>query len=671
MYLEQVFTQILKMSMTAGWCILAVLVLHLIFHKAPKKYLYALWLVVAFRLLCPFSISTPVGIFQGEQTTVRQTVSEQTSVEQAAVLRSDNSSKVQPMENSQQISIAGGEQQETPARPIIHVAGEKRVLRLASRIWVIGMAALAGYYVFSLWRIRRKLKKAVLAEEQNHHPDWGKIPIYECDSLPSPFAMGMLHPKIYLPYGMKPENREMVLLHEQYHIRRKDQLVKAMACPLLAVYWFHPLVWTAWAVMCRDMEMSCDEKVLELIGKARKKEYSMALLQFASEKPIQSLSMPLGFGEPNVKSRIQHVLKYKKAAVGTGAAAVILIVAGIWLMAGRTGKAQLSEGDEKAVQEQTTEALSDSGAKTTSENETEVASQDEEQVSGEIEQSEETVPAQTSSMPFAVGYDAQETDSTTYLGSDSVQSSYALLVDLDDNTIVSQKSAYDRINPASMTKILTVLVAAEHVTDLDDTFIITKEITDFSYSHDCSAVGFLDEETVTVRDLLYGTILPSGGDAAAGLACYVAGSMDSFVNMMNEKLAELGLSDTAHFTNCVGLYDENHYCSIYDMAMILKAAVENDLAREVLTAHTYTTSATEQHPEGITISNWFLRRIEDKDTKGTVVCAKTGFVAQSGNCAASYEETDSGKHYICVTANAHSSWRCIYDHVAVYQEYTK
>ena len=356
---------------------------------------------------------------------------------------------------------------------------------------------------------------------------------------------------------------------------------------------------------------------------------------------------------------------------GMGCCAVILIVAGIWLMAGRTGKAQLSEGDEKAVQEQTTEALSDSGAKTTSENETEVASQDEEQVSGEIEQSEETAPAQTSSMPFAVGYDAQETDSTTYLGSDSVQSSYALLVDLDDNTIVSQKSAYDRINPASMTKILTVLVAAEHVTDLDDTFTITKEITDFSYSHDCSAVGFLDEETVTVRDLLYGTILPSGGDAAAGLACYVAGSMDSFVNMMNEKLAELGLSDTAHFTNCVGLYDENHYCSIYDMAMILKAAVENDLSREVLTAHTYTTSATEQHPEGITISNWFLRRIEDKDTKGTVVCAKTGFVAQSGNCAASYEETDSGKHYICVTANAHSSWRCIYDHVAVYQEYTK
>ena len=333
MHLEQVFTQILKMSMTAGWCILAVLGLHLIFHKAPKKYLYALWLVVAFRLLCPFSISTPVGIFQDEQTAVGQMVSEQTSVEQAAVLRSDDPSEVQLMENSQQISIAGGEQQEMPARSIIHVAGEKRVLRLASRIWVIGMAVLTGYYVFNLWRIRWKLKRAVLAQEQSCHPGWRQIPVFECDSLSSPFAMGMLYPKIYLPYGMKPENREMVLLHEQYHIRRKDQLVKAMACLLLAVYWFHPLVWTAWTVMCRDMEMSCDEKVLELIGKARKKEYSMALLQFASEKPIQSLSMPLGFGEPNVKSRIQHVLKYKKAAVGTGVAAVILIVA-VFLLLG-------------------------------------------------------------------------------------------------------------------------------------------------------------------------------------------------------------------------------------------------------------------------------------------------------------------------------------------------
>ena len=287
------------------------------------------------------------------------------------------------------------------------------------------------------------------------------------------------------------------------------------------------------------------------------------------------------------------------------------------------------------------------------------------------EEEQEEEPAVNPDIPFASGYTFEGADSAAAVNVETVLSTYALLVDLDNNTVVAQRNANDRMIPASMTKILTVLVAAEHVTDLDDTFTITREITDYSYSNDCSAVGFGDGETVTVRDLLYGTVLPSGADAAAGLAFYVSGSLEGFVDLMNEKLDELGLSDTAHFTNCVGLYDENHYCTPYDMAVILKAAVENELCREALSAHTYTTSPTEQHPEGITISNWFLRRIEDKETNGEVVCAKTGYVAQSGSCAASYEVTDSGKHYICVTADTYSSWRCIYDHVAIYQEYTE
>ena len=175
---------------------------------------------------------------------------------------------------------------------------------------------------------------------------------------------------------------------------------------------------------------------------------------------------------------------------------------------------------------------------------------------------------------------------------------------------------------------------------------------------------------MTVKDLFYGTILPSGADAALGLATYVAGDQDAFVALMNEKLKELGLSDTAHFTNCVGLYDENHYCTVYDMAMILEAALDNELCREVLAAHTYTTSSTSEHPEGITISNWFLRRIEDKETGAEILCGKTGFVAQSGSCAASYGEDENGKGYICVTADSTSSWRCIYDQVALYSEFT-
>ncbi len=282
---------------------------------------------------------------------------------------------------------------------------------------------------------------------------------------------------------------------------------------------------------------------------------------------------------------------------------------------------------------------------------------------------EDTAQEAENSYVVTGDYSITGQDSASYLGSDKVNSTRALLVDADNRTVIAQRGAGDRISPASMTKVLTLLVAVEHVSDLEDSFTITREITDYSYSHDCSAVGFDENETVTVKDLLYGTILPSGGDAAAGLAYYISGSLDGFVELMNEKLDELGLSGTAHFTNCVGLYDENHYCTLYDMAVIMEAAMDNPLCKEILNTRTYTTSQTEQHPDGITISNWFLRRIEDKDTHGEILGAKTGYVVQSGNCAVSFCKSDDGRQYICVTADAHSSWRCIYDHVAIYQTY--
>lgn len=376
--------------------------------------------------------------------------------------------------------------------------------------------------------------------------------------------------------------------------------------------------------------------------------------------------------------RIQRRRQRRKQILVFGCAGIVLVIllaAGIWLLNKRAdekeenGKQEVSledPGDLDAVisdEENAAEPSDHTGGGPSEENTSEEETPEEE-ASKEEQETE-------SSLPFAGGYTMESTESTAAVDSESVLSTYAILIDLDNNTITAQRNVYDRISPASMTKILTVLVAAEHITDLDDTFTITREITDYSYSNDCSAAGFDDGETVTVRDLMYGTILPSGADAAAGLACYVSGSLDGFVDLMNEKISELGLSGSAHFTNCVGLYDENHYCTVYDMAIILKAAVENELCREVLSAHIYTTSPTEQHPEGIELSNWFLRRIEDKETNGEVVCAKTGFVAQSGSCAASYAVSNQGKHYICVTADTYSSWRCIYDHVAVYQKYTE
>lgn len=273
-------------------------------------------------------------------------------------------------------------------------------------------------------------------------------------------------------------------------------------------------------------------------------------------------------------------------------------------------------------------------------------------------------------VPEPVHYSAQTT-SDTAAPPGEVNSTNAVFIDLETGNILAQRDYKAVVNPASMTKVLTVLVAAEHVTDLDDTFTMTIDITDYSYSNDCSSVGFAVGEVVTVRDLFYGTVLPSGGDAAVALATYVAGSQEAFVEMMNDKAQELGLSETAHFTNCVGLYDREHHCSVYDMAMIMEAAIDNEICREVLKAHTYTTSATEQHPEGITVSNWFLRRIEDKDTGGEVICAKTGYVDQSKSCAVSYGVDAGGRGYVCATAGAYSSWRCIYDHVAMYKAYAR
>ena len=265
--------------------------------------------------------------------------------------------------------------------------------------------------------------------------------------------------------------------------------------------------------------------------------------------------------------------------------------------------------------------------------------------------------------------------------SDSIISEYGVVIDVADNRILAQKGAKTRISPASMTKVLTVLTAADALgiggedwesnPVLDEKFTITIQITDYSFVNDCSNVGFDVGEEVTVRDLFYGTILPSGADAALGLAMYVAETHEGFVELMNQKLEQLGLSDSSHVTNCVGLYDAEHYSTVYDIGVILKMAADNPFCREVLSAHTYNTAPTELHPEGLLLSNWFLRRIEDRDTHGEVICAKTGYVVQSKNCAASLAADGSGREYICVTAGSSSTWKCIADQVELYQTWLK
>ena len=264
----------------------------------------------------------------------------------------------------------------------------------------------------------------------------------------------------------------------------------------------------------------------------------------------------------------------------------------------------------------------------------------------------------------------------------AVQSLYAVALDAQSGEILAERSSDTRINPASMTKVLTLLTAVEAIetgtaapdgvtawkgsAPLEGVAVITKDIRDYCWSNQCSVAYYETYEKPVVEDLLYAAILPSGADASLALANYVAGSHPAFVDRMNEKAASLGLQD-AHFTNCVGLYDPDHHCTVRDMAVIMKAAMDNALCRQVLGARTWRTRSTEEHPNGLLLTNRFLRSADKQDAGLTFLGAKTGYVRQSGNCAVSMAVRADGREFVCATGMAAGSSQAIRDHAALYR----
>ncbi len=247
-----------------------------------------------------------------------------------------------------------------------------------------------------------------------------------------------------------------------------------------------------------------------------------------------------------------------------------------------------------------------------------------------------------------------------------------IIVDKRDNTIVAERYAYQRAYPASTTKIMTLLTAVEHITDYSETFTMTYEITDPLYVEDASVAGFLNGEKVNMTDLLYGTILPSGADAAMALAVHIAGSEENFVKLMNEKVAELGLADT-HFDNVTGLHSENNYSTAYDMAIILDAALKNSLCKEVLSTYQYTTAVTPQHPEGILLSSTLFTYMYGTEPEtATILGGKTGFVNESGYCIASYGSNNAtNNEYIVVTLGNSARMPAFFGQIDLYKEFVK
>lgn len=318
--MENLFFMNLQMGITAVPVILVVFLVRWGICRAPKKYSYALWAVVGMRLVFPFSVSSVFSLFNlkifqraGMGKNIIQPVMDDMAGWQAAGA----------VENGQKLSGAVGSVGIPHIQPQVDAVFADKVLWVGAAVWITGILICLLYFLVSWVRIKRSVRKAVCWKDN----------IWECEAVDSPFVMGVFCPKIYIPFHLEGMERKMLLMHETCHIRRRDHLVKLFAFGLLAVYWYYPFVWAAYFAMMKDMEMSCDEWVLERLGADRKKQYSSLLLDFAEERHEGAVSGILGFGENVTKSRIKNILNFRHFGRWKAAALAVLCMAVVVFLA--------------------------------------------------------------------------------------------------------------------------------------------------------------------------------------------------------------------------------------------------------------------------------------------------------------------------------------------------
>ncbi len=333
MPISTIFHTILQMTGTASLCILAVLLIRLLLKKAPRVFSYALWSVVLFRLLCPFSFESVLSLIPSAQ------VVEPTG--QAGLPFQVNTNI--PVIDTPVNEYLGSHYYEGVTVPTDFSLDLSQVL---GTIWLVGCMLLLGISLISFVRLRKKLRGAV----------WEEANIYHARGLQTAFVLGIFRPKIYLPEGLSEKERRYILLHEQTHIRRKDYLARLAAFAALCLHWFNPLVWLAFFVSSRDMEMSCDEAVLKKLGNEVKKDYSTSLLSLASGRRWVG-GTPLAFGEGDTKSRIKNVLSYRKPAFWVLIAAVIAVAAAVFLLAANPKKSDKTVTESPFGQEYEVDAI--------------------------------------------------------------------------------------------------------------------------------------------------------------------------------------------------------------------------------------------------------------------------------------------------------------------------
>lgn len=289
--MSALFLKILNLGITASYVIAAVMLLRLIFRKkAPKKLICALWAMVGVRLVCPFSLESVLSLIPSAETVPPEIVS--SPAPQIASGFAAFNSVVNPVLSQ---SFAPTPEQSVSPMQILTEVG--------AWVWLIGVLAVCLYGLISYVQLKRKMADAVLLSGN----------IFESEKAESPFILGFFRPKIYLPFSLSDADRENVIAHETAHIKRKDHIIKPLAFLLLAVYWFNPLVWVSYGLLCRDIELACDEKVIRALPEDSRKIYAKSLLDCAVKRKSIA-ACPLAFGEVGVKTRIKGIMNYKKPA---------------------------------------------------------------------------------------------------------------------------------------------------------------------------------------------------------------------------------------------------------------------------------------------------------------------------------------------------------------------
>ncbi len=314
--MSELFLRIVNMSIAASWIVLAILVLRSLLKKAPKWISVLLWGLVAIRLICPFSIESMFSLIPSAETVSPDIMLNKTPQINSGIPMINNA--VNPVIDSS-LSPAPGDS----ANPL------QIWIPILSVVWIAGMVVLIAYMAISCLRVRNQVKTAVLFLKDN---------IYECETVTSPFVLGIIKPKIYLPFGMSAQNASHVIAHEQAHIRRHDHLWKPIGFLLLTLHWFNPLLWLGYILLCRDIEFACDEKVIKELSCEARVNYSEALLCCSIGRRT-IVACPLAFGEVGVKERIKTVLNYKKPTFWLVIVAIVaLIAASVCLLTNPKGK---------------------------------------------------------------------------------------------------------------------------------------------------------------------------------------------------------------------------------------------------------------------------------------------------------------------------------------------